>query len=184
MKQKDIIISILFAILTIGFIAISMTNISFFNWAFARHQNQFSWYIRPIFIIPFCFFSYRRSLSGISITVFCLFTSMFWFNEPLQINERVGYFLQFEKEWLYGEWNLNKFILILTIPFSFFMLGWSFWKRSIWIGLGVILLMTIGKIIWSLQNAGDVGRIILLPAIIGLVLCISFIIYAYKNPEK
>ena len=34
-------------------------------WAWARHHNILSWYIRPLFLLPFCFFAYRRSLPGI-----------------------------------------------------------------------------------------------------------------------
>ena len=27
--------------------------------AWARHHNELSWYIRPLFILPFCFFAYK-----------------------------------------------------------------------------------------------------------------------------
>jgi hypothetical protein len=30
------------------------------TWAWARHHNILSWYIRPLFLLPFCLFAYRR----------------------------------------------------------------------------------------------------------------------------
>ena len=36
-------------------------------WAWARHHNILSWYIRPRFLLPFCLFAYRRSLLGIGM---------------------------------------------------------------------------------------------------------------------
>ncbi|WP_386688693.1 hypothetical protein [Lonepinella sp. MS14437] len=61
------------------FIGLCVTNNAVFDWVFARHQNPLSWYIRPLFIIPLCWFAYRHSLTGIATTVFALLTSMFWF---------------------------------------------------------------------------------------------------------
>ena len=51
-------------------------------WAWARHHNILSWYIRPLFLLPFCFFAYRRSLLGITLTLVALATSMAWFPAP------------------------------------------------------------------------------------------------------
>ena len=177
-------IAFVFALLTVVFITMSLTSKSFFNWIFERHQNQMSWYIRPIFLIPFCFFAYKKSWSGISFTIFCLFTSMFWFNKPDVVSEEVNKFLQFEKDWLYGTWNYNKILLFLSVPCSFTALGLAFWKRNLWTGLGVIVLMATGKIIWSIQNAGESGKSILIPAIIGLLICSFIIVYGWKLIEK
>jgi hypothetical protein len=33
----------------------------FLAWAWARHHNILSWYIRPMFILPFIYFAYKRS---------------------------------------------------------------------------------------------------------------------------
>lgn len=38
----------------------------FLEWAWARHHDVLSWYVRPLFIIPFCCFAYRRSPKGSS----------------------------------------------------------------------------------------------------------------------
>lgn len=180
----DKIIALIFFALTILFVYISMTNRIFFDWVFERHHSQWSWFIRPIFLIPFCIFSYKRSWAGISVTIFCLFTSMLWFSKPEVVSENVETFLKFEKDWLYGEWDSRKIILILTVPISFLALGFSFWKRSLLMGLGVVVLMATGKIVWSIQNAGDAGKSIIVPAVFGLIVCAIIIFYAFKRLEK
>ncbi len=182
--NKDHSVAVLFFILTILFITISMTNKAFFDWVFERHHNQWSWYIRPIFLIPFCFFAYKHSWSGISITIFALFTSMFWFSRPEIVSAAVIEFLQFEKDYLNGEWNIIKIIMALTIPISFLALGLSFWKRSLLMGLGVLILIATGKIVWSIQNAGESGKSILVPSVIGLLVCCGLIYYGFKKMEK
>lgn len=182
--KKDKITALLFMSFTILFLVVSMTNQDFFDWIYDRHHNQWSWYIRPIFLIPFCYFSYKHSWTGISITIFCLFTSMFWFNKPEIVTSEVTNFLQFEKEWLYGEWNVNKMLLILTIPISFIALALAFWKRSLIMGLGVVVLMATGKIVWSVYNAGEAGKSIIMPAILGLLICSGLIYYGFKRLEK
>ncbi len=186
MKQinKDKAIALLFFAFTILFIILSMTNQTFFNWVFERHHNQLSWYLRPIFLIPFCFFAYKQSWTGISITVFCLFTSMFWFNKPAYVSENVKTFLQFEKDWLYGEWNSKKIMLIITVPVSFIALALAFWKRSLFTGLGVVVLMATGKILWSIQNSGEAGKSIIIPALTGLLICTGLIFFGFKRLEK
>ena len=181
--NQDKIIALLFLALTVVFVVVSMTNQAFFDWVFDRHHNQWSWYIRPLFLIPFCFFAYKRSWAGISITIFCLFTSMFWFNRPDVVSDKVMSFLQFEKDWLSGAWNYKKILLISTVPISLFALVLAFWKRSLLMGLAVIVLMATGKIVWSIQNAGESGTSIIIPAILGLIVCSVLIYYGFKKLE-
>ena len=183
-KKYDKRIALVFFLLTVAFIAVAITNTTFFNWAYERHQNQLSWFIRPVFLVPFCFFAYKHSWTGISLTLLCLFTSMFWFNKPVTVSEEVKAFLQFEKDWLTKEWGYKEWLLTLTIPVSFIALGLAFWKRSLFIGLGVVVLMAKGKILWSIQNAGNAGKSILIPAIAGLLVCAGFINYGFRRLEK
>jgi len=183
-RKTDILIGCIFLILTVVFIGVSMTNKSFFDWVFERHHNQWSWYLRPLFLLPFCYFGYKRSFTGMMISIFALFTSMFWFPKPELVSDSVIQFLKFEKTYLYGDWNMSKILLTLTIPFSFFILGFAFWKRSLMMGIGVVVLMATGKIIWSIQNAGESGKSILLPAMIGLFICCALIYYGFKKLEN
>jgi len=182
--KNDITIAALFALLTFVFIAVLMMNVNFNSWVFDRHQNQLSWYIRPVFLIPFCFFAYKRSWAGISFVIFCLFTSMLWFDKPESVSDGVKTFLKFEKDWLYSAWDFWKILLILTVPFSFFVLGLAFWRNSFWMGLGVIILMAAGKIVWSVHNAGESGKTIIIPAISGLLICSGLIFYGFKKVKK
>ena len=118
------------------------------------------------------------------VSMFALFTSMFWFPKPEIVRDSVIGFLQFEKAYLYGEWNLSKQLLTLTIPISFVALGMAFWKRSLIMGVGVVVLMATGKIVWSIQTAGESGKSILIPAILGLLICCGLIFYGFKRLEK
>jgi len=74
-------------------------------------------------------------------------------------------------------------MLIITVPISFFALGLAFWKRSLIMGLAVVVLMATGKIIWSIQNAGESGKTIIIPAIIGLIICSGLIFWGFKKLE-
>ena len=118
------------------------------------------------------------------VSIFALFTSMFWFPKPEVVNQSVIEFLEFEKDYLYGEWNLSKILLTLTIPISFIALGLAFWKRSLVMGIGVVVLMATGKMVWSIQNAGESGKSILIPALLGLLICCGLMYYGFKRLEK
>lgn len=182
--QKNRITAVVFIFLTLLFIVFCIADSAFFEWVFARHHNKWSWYIRPLFLVPFCIFAYRRNLAGVAITIFCLFTSMFWFNEPATVNDDVKTFLQFEKDWLYGEWNVNKLLLILTVPLSLFALALACWKRSLFMVLAVVVLMATGKVVWSIYNSGEAGRSVVLPAVTGLVVCVILICAGFLRLQK
>ncbi|MFT4416198.1 hypothetical protein ACLM5H_20240 [Fredinandcohnia humi] len=184
LKKYDKFIAILFVILTISFIVLAFSNRDFLDWAFARHHNQLSWYIRPVFLIPFCYFAFKRSSAGISITIFALLTSMFWFPEPDSVSKQVQDFLQYEVEYLTGDWYLAKILVTLLIPISLILLGMAFWKRNLWVGLLVLLFIALGKILWSIQSAGESGKSIVVPAIVGLVFCITLVYWGFKKLSK
>ena len=95
----------------------------FLSWAWGRHHNILSSYIRPLFLVPFCYFAYNRSITGIVLTLIALATSMFWFPKPETVGPQVTEFLKAETEWLFGEWTLSKVLITLLIPITFVMLG-------------------------------------------------------------
>ena len=89
LRKFDIVIGILFVIATIMLIYLFFSNEIFFTWAFQRHRNILSWYIRPLFIVPIIWSAYKKLFSGISISIFSLFTSMFWFPKPNATNPEI-----------------------------------------------------------------------------------------------
>lgn len=183
-KRYDKPMAITFGILTILFIALLSFDKNFFNWAFARHQNQLSWYIRPLFLIPFCFFSYKRSWCGIFGTIFLLLTSMFWFPQPSFTNDQVKSFLEMEQAYLTGQWGVAKILITLLVPISLSALALTFWKRNLWLGISVLILIALAKMLWSALFGGAAGSSVMAPAILGLVICIVSLYMGFRWQEK
>lgn len=183
-KHYDKRLGIAFGVLTLIFLILAFANESFFNWAYQRHQNQLSWYIRPLFLIPFCYFSYKRSWAGIMATIFLMLTSMFWFPKPAVVGEQVKQFLDMEMEWLSGNWGFAKVLMVLLVPISLTALSMALWKRSLFMGISVIVFIAVAKMIWSVVFGGESGKSIFLPAILGMGLCVSLVYFGFKRLEK
>jgi len=185
MKKKiDFILGMIFAVATIIFIVIFLTNDMFFNWAFERHHNILSWYIRPLFIIPMVIFAFKKSFTGIFASIFALFTSMFWFPVPAATSPQVLEFLAFEMDYLKDTWTGPKIIMSLAVPLFFFMLLIAAWKRNWKWLLGVIIGAAVLKLIWSVAFSGEAGMSILKPALLGLIVCIGGLSYFFKKHKK
>jgi hypothetical protein len=152
----------------------------FLTWAWARHHNVLSWYIRPMFILPFIFFAYKRSWKGLIVTIIALFTSMFWFPAPATIDPTVEQFLQAERDYILGTWTFGKILLTLTVPAFFYFLALTFWKRSWWWGVAVINLAALGKIAWSVAEGGESGWAVVTPAVIGMLVCDAAVYFGVK----
>lgn len=183
-SRYDRPLAVLFGVLSVSLVVLAFANTGFFHWAFARHQNQLSWYIRPLFLIPFCFFSYQRSRSGIAGTIFLMLTSMFWFPEPSTVSGQVTSFLMMEQEYLAGDWDTAKILITLLIPISLGALAIAFWKRSLWFGIAVLIFIALAKMVWSLSFGGVSGNTVIAPAILGLSLCIILIAVGFRKLEK
>lgn len=185
MKSKiDFLVGMLFAAATAAFIVLLFANDAFFNWAFERHHNVLSWYIRPLFIIPMVIFAFKKSITGIFVTVFALFTSMFWFPVPDATNSQVLEFLAFEMDYLNGAWTAPKILMSLAVPLFFIMLLIAAWKRNWKWLLGVIIGAAVLKIIWSIAFSGEAGISIIKPAILGLIVCIGGLGYFFKRRRR
>ncbi|MBJ6888794.1 hypothetical protein [Vibrio cholerae] len=158
---------------------------SFVEWAWARHHNVLSWYIRPLFLVPFCYFAYRRSLLGLFITVVALLTSMFWFPVPKTVSPAVLSALMAEKDYLLGPWSTWKVLLALLVPASFYALAAAFWKRSYVLGLAVINAMVFIKILWTFVMFDRQAALAhLAPAVVGLALVNIAVLYWIKRQKR
>lgn len=148
------------------------------SWAWARHHNPLSWYIRPLFLVPFAFFAWRRSPLGIAGTLVALVTSMAWFPAPAVPEPAVEAFLQSERAWLSGPWTAAKVALALAVPVSLTLLGAAFWKRSWRLGVAMLVAIAAGKATWSVVEGGQAGEAVLAPALVGLAVCVAAVVGA------
>ncbi len=196
MKRTDVILSVgtlALALFAVVVVAVTGTTDEFAAWAWARHHNVLSWYIRPLFLLPFCYFAYRRSLWGIVLTVVALATSMFWFPAPEHSSPAVNEMLASEKEYLTANWTLWKVLIALLVPLGFAALALAFWRRSLAWGLALINAMVLFKIGWTFLFSTEAGAMSHLPAaVLGLVLCDALILYfmrrmrprsSYRHPQ-
>ena len=119
-KRTDAILSVgmlVLVLLALALMSATESTGEFVAWAWERHHNVLSWYIRPLFFLPFCFFAYKRSLSGMTLTLVALATSMFWFPAPERSDPQVLEFLAVEREYLTGDWTTAKVLLAsLVLP--------------------------------------------------------------------
>ena len=168
-KKLDRIIGLFFAISTVVLIYMFFTNRDFFTWAFSRHQNILSWYIRPLFIIPI---------------VFGLFTSMFWFPKPEAVDEQVHLFLEFEKNYLTSGWTTEKIVVCTLILLFFIFMIYTTWNRKWGQLLWVVIAGAVLKVVHSILSSGENGMALVKPAATGLVICIVIIVFIKNKKEK
>jgi hypothetical protein len=134
-------------------------------WAWERHHNVLSWYVRPLFLLPYCWFAYRRSATGITVTLVALITSMGWFPAPRTPNPAVVRMLAVEREYLLGAWTASKVALAAVVPLTFVALAAALWRRSVGWALVVVNAAVGIKIAWTfaVDDAGA-GALAHLPA--------------------
>ena len=170
-QTSDRLIALVFLALTVAFLWQALANPAFQDWLFARHHNILSWYIRPLFLIPFCLAAYRCSHAGIWATLLLLLSSMFWFPPPDYPNERIRQFLAMEQNFLLGGWNTAKVLASGMVALSLTLIAAAFWQRKPRLGLFCLAAAAAGKILWSIRYGRAAGYAVILPAAFGLLLC-------------
>ena len=184
-KRADMLLSVgTLALILLAWALMAVTGNAgeFLAWAWERHHNVLSWYIRPLFFLPFCYFAYRRSVSGMMLTLVALATSMFWFPAPERSDPMTLEFLAVEREDLTGDWTTAKVLMATLVPISFAALGLVFWKRSIVYGLVLLNVVVLVKLAWSFYFGDASGGLTLLPtALAGLAICDAVILYVVRR---
>lgn len=139
-------------------------------WVWGRHQNLFSWYSRPLFMIPAAYYAYRRKLWQVLGFMTLLATSLFWFDAPATVPPAVSEYLAWEKQLFFT--NENKLPLVaLVIGVIVFLLlfFYSFWQRNAWYGLALINVGTVLKIVVSVIFGQDAGMAAIAPSLSSLL---------------
>ena len=152
----------------------------FLSWVWARHHNELSWYVRPLFLLPFCFFAYRRSLTGILATLLIFPTSLFWFPAPENPSPRVEGYLAWERHFLTEGSVVARVALVVLVVTFFVALAVAFWRRSWLWGLAVINAGTLLKVVWSVAFGGTAGWASLVPSLFTLAVTDAAILLAMR----
>jgi hypothetical protein len=156
----------------------------FLDWAWARHHNPLSWYIRPLFILPFCYFAYKKSVWGITVTLVAVTSSMFWFPAPAAPDPRGAALLAIEREYLGGPLTFSRTILTALIPIWFVMLAWAVRKLS-WVGVATVIgAGTLLKVGWLFRVGGSDAWVIVPPVALGTAVCAGVLLSAYARVRK
>ena len=140
----------------------------FLSWVWARHHNELSWYVRPLFLLPFCYFAYRRSVWGIVVTLLVFPTSLFWFPAPENPSPRVEGYLAWERQFVTDGSVAARVVLVVLVIGFFVALAAAFWKRNWLRGLVVLNAGTLLKVIWSVTFGGEAGWASLVPSVVTL----------------
>ena len=182
-RLDNLVLGLIGAILLYSLVILLRTHFSGVDigaWIWERHQNQFSWYSRPLFIIPACYYAYRHKLWHVIGCMLLLLTSLFWFSAPDQVSESVSSYLEWEKQLFFTNTSSTPLIL-LTVAVLVFLFGlfYAFWKRNPWYGLALINVGTIIKIIVSLGFGKEVGTAAILPSLSSLAVInvVAFLIW-------
>jgi hypothetical protein len=140
-----------------------------------------NWYIRPLFIIPFCYFAYKKSVRGIIVTVLAALSSMFWFPAPSIENAQASEFLSMERRYITGTWTNLMIAFAALIPVWFALLFLCFRKR--WWLLGVLAINggAILKIAWGFVIAGDSAWSIVPPVVVGAIVVNACVLFAFRR---
>jgi|GEM_PF-213104 len=156
-------------------------------WIWERHQNQFSWYSRPLFVIPACYYAYRRKIWHVLGINALLATSLFWFAAPETVSDAVSGYLEWEKQLFFvNESRTPLFVLCAAVLVFLVTLYYTFWHRNPWFGLLLINIGTILKIIVSVGIGKDLGMAAIVPSVSSLV-CINlfaFIVWRFLKTKN
>ena len=148
------------------------------NWIWNRHQNLFSWYSRPLFIIPACYYAYHRKPGYVLGVLAALATSLFWFAPPEEVSDAVAGYLEWERVMFLDPHNrIPLAILAFAVSVFLFCLFYAFWHRSLWLGLLVINVGNLLRILVSVLFGGEIGAVAILPTLSSM-LVINIIAFA------
>lgn len=133
------------------------------DWAWARHHNEWSWYIRPLILIAFCYAAWSRSLVFVLLFALMFPVSAVLFPAPDQPKDFVLRFLAAERNLLEAMSAVELIGFVVAVGVFLSLLAACLWKRSFWLGVLVANAGGALKLAFSLYFWGETGQAALLP---------------------
>lgn len=154
----------------------------FLTWAWPRHLNPVSWYIRPLFFLPIAYFCWTRRPAWLTATIVAMLSSFFWFPAPPEgeVDPKIAGVLEMEKA-LFADPTWITWVTLPLIPALIGGLCAAFWARSIGWGLLVIDGGLALKIGWTIANSGTDGLATILPLGLGAIAMSAVIVLVARK---
>lgn len=151
------------------------------EWAWARHHNPLSWYIRPFFVLLFCYFSWKRSWVGVVIVILATISSIAWFPAPQALDPTIEGYLAAELRWL-SDPVLAATMIVMVVG-TLWLLAASLWTRRWLYAIVLLNAMPIAKVVFSVMLDREAGWASLWPALATLIVCDLAIaaVYVYRK---
>ena len=136
------------------------------DWAWARHHNEWSWYIRPVFVLAFCAASwFRKPFLIVSLAVFFPLSAVI-FPAPEHPKPHVVEFLLAERQLLEALTAVQFATFVLAVSLFLTLLAAAFWKRNLWLGVLVANLGGAAKLLFGYWAWGETGSAAILPTLV------------------
>ena len=141
-----------------------------------RHKNPISWVCRPFFGLVIGYGAILQSWAIILVGVLGIGTSWFWFpklkNTPIWAEEFI------DKEFAVltpdNRWDLKRVVLpSIGLPLGLASLAVLLWYLSYpwnWLGILILVVVTLLKIVWSVRLQSSVFKPVTWVTLIGFVL--------------
>ncbi|GAA0990024.1 hypothetical protein Q7689_18805 [Nocardiopsis tropica] len=152
----------------------------FAAWAWPRHLNPLSWYIRPLFFLPVAYFCWTRRPLALSLTIAAMLSSFFWFPEPEEVDPAMAAVLAMEEQ-LFTDPTWVTWASLALVPVLLGSLCAAFWYRSLGWGLIVVNGGLAAKISWTVANSGADGLATLLPLGSGMVITTAAVVLVARR---
>ncbi|WP_435111392.1 hypothetical protein [Nocardiopsis synnemataformans] len=147
----------------------------FLSWAWPRHLNPLSWYVRPLFFLPIAYFCWTRRPVPLALTMVAMLTSFFWFPAPEEIDPAMAGVLEMERE-LFTDPTWVTWATLPLVPALLGSLCAAFWYRSLGWGLVVVNGGLVVKIAWTVANSGADGLATVLPLGLAMALVTAVVV--------
>lgn len=133
-----------------------------FSQLWERHKNPVSWVCRPFFGLIFCYGAILQSWPIILVGVLGMGSSWFWFPKWKHTPAWAEEFINKEFTVLTPDnrWDLKRVLLpSIGMPLGLATLAVLLWYLAYpwnWVGILVLVIVTVLKIIWSAKLEGTV----------------------------